>query len=243
MNGEAVKEIAQLAERALGKIVEIDGVKYSTTPLTDVRKDHLATPLELHTLGGFVDFIKSDIDPLEPEHHAVIVDGPGQVRLVSSLTDPLRHRETVASVVCETLFGVSMKFNVFHELERMIVSLQSLFVPGDDMEKVLRLLGNIRDENVRSTDDDGVTQTVVARAGIVTKQDVEVPNPVVLRPYRTFREVEQPASMFVLRMKTGTDGLPVAGLFEADGGKWQLDAIASIREWLAGHELPLKTLA
>jgi len=57
-------------------------------------------------------------------------------------------------------------------------------------------------------------------------------------PFRTFREVLQPASPFVLRVQAGAQGgLPTVGLFEADGGAWRLSAVEGIRGWLA-HELP-----
>lgn len=45
-----------------------------------------------------------------------------------------------------------------------------------------------------------------------------------LRPFRTFLEVEQPVSEFLLRLDD--DGN--VGLFEADGGMWQQTAKASI---------------
>jgi len=58
-------------------------------------------------------------------------------------------------------------------------------------------------------------------------------NPIRLRPYRTFREIEQPASLFVLRLQKGRDGeLPRAALFEADGGQWKLEACQAIKHWL-----------
>jgi len=61
---------------------------------------------------------------------------------------------------------------------------------------------------------------------------VAVPNPVTLRPYRTFSEVEQPASQFVFRMKTGGSS-PSCALFNADGGAWALEAIENIKRWLS----------
>ena len=54
------------------------------------------------------------------------------------------------------------------------------------------------------------------------------PNPVTLRPYRTFNEVEQPASQFVFRINK----LANLALFEADGGKWKLEAVESIANYL-----------
>ena len=45
-----------------------------------------------------------------------------------------------------------------------------------------------------------------------------------LSPFRTFTEVEQPESEFILRLDE--DGR--VGLIEADGGRWKLTAKASI---------------
>lgn len=59
-----------------------------------------------------------------------------------------------------------------------------------------------------------------------------VPNPVILRPYRTFLEVEQPESKFIFRIKEGRDGTPMFKLIEADGGLWKYEAVASIKAFL-----------
>ena len=87
---------------------------------------------------------------------------------------------------------------------------------------------------MRTTGDDGVTQTVTAKAGVVLSKDVRVPNPVSLRPYRTFREVLQPASSFVLRLQGGgkASTTPVGALFEADGGAWKVEAMRNISTYL-----------
>lgn len=50
----------------------------------------------------------------------------------------------------------------------------------------------------------------------------------ILAPYRTFLEVEQPESQFIFRMKDG----PRGAIFEADGGAWRNQAIVNIREYL-----------
>jgi len=51
---------------------------------------------------------------------------------------------------------------------------------------------------------------------------------VKLKPYRTFNEVEQPESEFLLRL---SDGAQVA-LYEADGGAWKLTARRNIADYL-----------
>ena len=117
-----------------------------------------------------------------------------------------------------------------------MIALQVLFEQTEDAAALLALVGNIKDEKVATHDDDGVTQTVTARQGVVLAQNVKAPNPVTLRPYRTFREVEQPASKFVFRMQAGKEGAkPLCALFEADGGRWKLEAVQGIAAFLRAN--------
>ena len=63
-----------------------------------------------------------------------------------------------------------------------------------------------------------------ASTGIELAATVEVRPYVNLQPFRTFLEVAQPESMFLLRLKEGGN----VGLFEADGGVWRLEATRNI---------------
>lgn len=65
-----------------------------------------------------------------------------------------------------------------------------------------------------------------------------VPNPVTLIPYRTFLEVQQPASDFIFRMKSSC-GVQCA-IFEADGGTWKNEAMNNIKEYLKNELADLK---
>ena len=87
---------------------------------------------------------------------------------------------------------------------------------------------------VVSPADDGMTQRVTARSGISLVKQVSVPNPVVLAPYRTFTEVEQPKSPFVFRIRQTGDEVQAA-LFAADADAWKREAIANIRDWFEQH--------
>lgn len=63
-----------------------------------------------------------------------------------------------------------------------------------------------------------------------SKGEALIPNPVVLKPYRTFLEVDQPESAFIFRMKEG-HGVECA-IFEADGGAWMMEAMQNIKAYL-----------
>ena len=58
-----------------------------------------------------------------------------------------------------------------------------------------------------------------------------VPNPVKLRPYRTFAEIEQPESSYVFRIKDAERG-PAFKLVEADGSLWRNAVMKKIKEYL-----------
>lgn len=62
-------------------------------------------------------------------------------------------------------------------------------------------------------------------------EQVDVPNQVKLQPFRTFAEVKQPESEFVFRLKKSGENI-YAGIFEADGGAWKLEAIKRIKGYL-----------
>ena len=85
-----------------------------------------------------------------------------------------------------------------------------------------------------------VTRATPARA-VTICETPSVPNPVTLRPYRTFMEVEQPAISCVFRLRQGH----MLSLHEADGGLWRLEAIQSIKAFLVqamvdlGQDIPV----
>lgn len=115
----------------------------------------------------------------------------------------------------------------FRSREVALIELRSLFIPNEGTAYLLDLLGRMTDEKSVSTNDNGVTQTVEARQGVALNALVEVKPRVLLRPFRTFLEVEQPESEFLLRVHP-EEGI---GFFEADGGIWKLEAKKNIADY------------
>ena len=98
---------------------------------------------------------------------------------------------------------------------------------------ILQIVGNLRAEAVQVVADDGVSQQVTTKAGVARVENVTVPNPVGLRPYRTFQEIEQPASQYVLRMRReGGNGLPSIALHEVLDDQWRFKAVQQIKKFL-----------
>lgn len=76
--------------------------------------------------------------------------------------------------------------------------------------------------------DDGVSQQVVVKSGVSIEENKRTKSEYSLKPFRTFSEVSQPMSTFILRLRKGAE----AALYIADGGAWELTAIHNIRDYL-----------
>lgn len=203
---------------------------YSDKPLYRIDPYYpKASAIEMHTLTSLVDYIKAKIDDMS-EMMIIDVRSPEEVALYSRLDDN-RDRETLVVVKARI---PSFPFDSFMNQERFTINLQSKFIddPATDRALILKFAGTVEAGTVAEYGDDGVTQKATVKTGIASKGDAIVPNPVKLRPYRTFLEVEQPASEFIFRMKQDKyDGINCA-IFEADGGAWQMSATKAIKEYL-----------
>lgn len=214
----------------LGKAEEhvINGACYSDKPLHRIDTYYpKVDAIEMHTLTSLVDYIKSEVDEMPPRM-IVEVKSPTEVELYSQL-DPNRDRE---SLVVASARVPGFEFDRFVEHEKFCINLQSKFIPSDDRELILKFAGTVEAGSVSEYGDDGVTQKATIKTGLASKGDAIVPNPVCLRPYRTFLEVEQPESAFVFRMKQDSYGSVMCAIFEADGGAWKMDATQAIKEYL-----------
>lgn len=209
-------------------IREIHGDTYSDKPLHRVEPFiPRASAIQMHTLTGLVDYIKANIDTMA-DKMIIEVKSPTEVSLYSKL-DETRNRENLVRVSARI---PDFPFDTFMNQEHFCINLQSKFIDSEDRALILRIAGTVEAGSVTEYGDDGITQKATVKTGIARKEEALVPNPVKLRPYRTFIEVEQPASDFIFRMKQGKyDGIEGA-IFEADGGAWMAAATKKIKEYL-----------
>lgn len=221
------------------EILEINGEQYSDKSLTRICHNPKAARIEMTTLTSFVEYLKSGIDDMD-ERMIVHVVSPTQVQLYSQL-DLDREREYLVRVnaqVPEFIYGVYMGHESF------LIALQSKFIDNPDRELLLKFTGTVENGTVAQYGDDSVTQKATVKTGIASKGEAIVPNPVKLRPFRTFIEVEQPESAFVFRMKQEERSGVACAIFEADGGAWKNAAMKNIKEYLQFElaELPQFTV-
>lgn len=196
-----------------------------------------AEPLKVGTLTGLVDYLKNvdEAGISKSDDVLVHVKDPGTVDVRSFLdTEETHYRRLTYLTASTALVGAAaLPYGQFVDAETFFIALQSGFAPNAGRDDVLTLIAAIKESEVRETVDSGVAQQVTVAGGVTLVGTARIPNPVVLKPFRTFREVEQPASIFVLRAHSNDKGpKPLLALFEADGGAWKLDAIAAVAAYL-----------
>jgi hypothetical protein len=227
-----IKEaIDRILEVATPKVIDVEGKKFATSVLVEMPSSKPeAETLVIHTLGGLVDFVTSKFDG-DTSKVGAVVTSPEEVKLITTLFGEFRQRETFITTKRYETKG--FPFGNFIDVERFIVEMQSRFVQDPVVAQVLKIVGNIKETTVKTVEDDGISQQVTAMAGVARVANVVLPNPVELRPFRTFQEIEQPASLFVVRVRSGTDGgLPTVALFEVDDCNWKVEAVKGIRVFL-----------
>lgn len=223
------------------KVISIDETDFLTRQVYDPPKPGTVETLNIATLTGLVEFVKTQIKPdvLVKEQGAgmiVQVEGPNSVAYKGPISDDrAKQRDVFARAVAQNPFAKGFQLGRYMALSDFNVALRTLFDTGGDRDALVALLGNVQGSKVAEGADDGFTQTVTVRRSVTKVGNEEVENPVTLYPRRTFKEVEPASSEFVLRLQSDDDDdPPTVALFAADGEGWEhtsiMDIVAFLKE-------------
>lgn len=235
---EAIEKILSLAPASE---VDINGLKYSDRTLHIVMPPR-ADGVCVTTLQGLVDLYVADLDTVNAGKVLVHVTNPTTVQIISKDGDTFGRRH----VWVQAQYPKDIQkfpFGSFMAPEQFIIQVQAGFqrvkVQADDgsmaldLDYVLKTVSAISAGATNTSEDDGISQTVNMKRGIVLKGTDTLKSRVNLAPFRTFPEVDQVISQFIFRAQGDEQNIKLA-LFEADGGRWRLDAVAEIVRWLGG---------
>ena len=219
-------------------LVECEGEYYTDKSLTRIPKFKYPEELRVSTLSSMLDYIESNLDSLREDAGRFIihVSSPTTVKLISELDNDMKRRQImIAQAVLPDIY-----IGQYIEREQFQIQLASCFENAEELNTdnalLLNLISNVQAGTISSYSDSGMSQKATIIKGILNeKQDVKIPNPVTLAPYRTFIDIMQPASAFIFRMKDRECGdnekAIYCGLWEADGGAWKIQAVNNIKEY------------
>lgn len=224
---KALKYLVGLKEN---KTYEIGGKTYSDNELHEIEPaTHYPTSLEVGSLDAIAKLIRAEL----PDYLEI-----GEIPLFVRIDSP-----TTVSVFTRPDFKAKRKFPYiayckdanfkegFRNQQEAIIELKSRFIPTDDSKYLLDLISRINNDGGVKSEDNGVSQTITAKKGVSLMTTEQVKPRLSLQPFRTFREIPQPESEFLLRL----DDAGRVGLFEADGGIWKIEAKCQIQGFLEGE--------
>lgn len=229
---EALQYIHSLARPA---VVEVKDQNFSTLSLNRIAEAAPVDVLAVNTLTGLVDYIDSHFD--ERNKLMIQVKSPTEVLLFDALDSTNDRRFYIRA----TALLPNITFERFVDREKFQIMMQANFVDNQDKQVVLSIVSNIVEDGSAEIMDNGMAQKVTVKKGVASVGYETIPGRVALKPYRTFAEVTQPESEFILRLQEGAQ----VALFEADGGAWELNAIHGIKEYLTEklkHEIEEKNI-
>lgn len=214
------------------KTYQINGKTYSDHKLELIEDERFyRKEVEFTSLDAVVKMIQTELKDYR--------NGPLFIRIkdhknvdVFTRPDDRERRVWPYSATC-----VDAEFKAgWRSQQEAIIEVKSRFIPTEDSEYLLNLISRINNDEGVKTEDNGVSQNVVVKKGVQLAATETVKPRLLLQPFRTFREVPQPESEFILRLDD--DGR--VGLFEADGGIWKMEAKDSISAYFSeklSHEI------
>lgn len=225
-----LKEFIEHIQKTTQPVIQqVEGRTFVISGCSDVKELHPAIyhpdTLPLSSLEALVTMVQTEAEHVtEPLY--ITIPTPLTVRCFGQPDPDARYfRQVYYEAKAADVPGFQ---DGFREQEKAIIELRSRFAPSEGVDYLLDLLSRISKDSGVTTNDNGISQTVEARQGVALKANVQVRPRVSLRPFRTFQEVEQPESEFLLRLDE--DGR--IGLFEADGGMWKLTARRTVKAFL-----------
>jgi hypothetical protein len=213
---EAFQYLVSLKEN---KTYEIDGITYSDHDLHLIEAPvYRRSTMEFGSLDAIVKMVRTELTEINDLIGIPIFIHVEDHKNVSvfTRTDIQEKRLFPYKAVCnDTAFSEGWR-----KQQNAIIELRSRFIPTPDTEYLIGLISRINNESGIQSNDNGVSQTVTVRSGVSLMASETIKPRICLKPFRTFREVPQPESEFILRLDD--DGS--IGLFEADGGVWKMEA-------------------
>lgn len=212
--------VNRLMELAAPTIHEVDGSVYSNQQMVLVQdRKPMPSCIDLTGLDSVCKLVRNEAEHVGLQIFIQVKD----YKSVSVFTelDEDEDRLYLYNCVADT---PAVTMNRFMAYENAVIELRSLYIPNKGTEYLLQLLSSISNESKVTSSDNGVTQQVEARSGIALNSMVKVEPRVSLQPFRTFVEVAQPESEFLLRINERGE----IGFFPADGGVWKLEATRNV---------------
>ena len=228
MEKETIEKIVELADPY---VKEIDGTSYLLHKGGDAYTEIKATPefpgtLALNSLDALVEMVGTEAAQKHTAPFYLMALAHNKVTCYTQPLDALQNERAVLYTVSATDVP-GWEDNTQLPFEEALIAIRTRFQESADTVYLLKLLSDITNGAKVTYSDNGMATTVVTQKGVALQGSDTIKPIVKLKPYRTFMEIEQPESLFHIRVSER--GIK---FIEADGGMWKLTARRTIAGYL-----------
>ena len=194
--------------------------------------------ISFKTLSAMVDYINwtaanAEDRTASPAKTFIHIAGFREVMLRTGLMGAWLDRYTLA---VSSAVRNEYPYGQYLDAKDFVVHLQTCFKDTPVRTELLKAFSNVASSSIKISKDDGISEEIEVRQTITRSEAVELRNPIILKPFVTFSEIEQPDVPYILRMKAvkpddpDKDAGSVKVMIERTyDNQWQLETLADIR--------------
>lgn len=211
-------------------IVTVDGSSFRITSDGDVEEllPTIFHPniLTLNSLDALVKMVKTEAPRYTEAPLYITIPDHLKVQCFTQPDPDKRYfRQFFYEVNATDVPGWAEKITLgFEEAQ---IALRTRFQETTDTLYAMKLVSDISLGAKVVYNDNGIATTITTQKGVALQTNEQIRPLVKLRPYRTFQEVAQPESIFLIRVSDR--GI---SFIEADGGMWRLAARETVKKFL-----------
>lgn len=224
---EAIEKIQSMAHP---DVLDIDGRKFIIGldgGYDEIVPDQMMVQsISLNSLDAMVQFVKTEAVHLTDSILYLTIPTHLRVICFTSPDADKRNKRTFLYQADATDVP-EWKDNMHLGFEEAQIALRTRCQETPDALYAQKLLSDISTGCQVTYNDNGVATNVTTTRGVALQAKEAIRPIVVLRPYRTFQEIDQPQSQFLIRLSERS-----IRFIEADGGMWKLAARKSIKAYL-----------
>lgn len=210
-------------------VTTVDGITFAVNADGEVNEirptvDHPDT-FPLHSLDAMVKLVRTEASKEETPLYITVPDHLTVRCFGQPRPDARCFRQVYYEANAADVPGWGNKVQLgFEEAQ---IAMRTRFQETPDTIYAMKLLSDICCGAKVVYNDNGIATTVTTQKGVALQSNEQIRPIITLKPYRTFQEVEQPESIFLIRVNER--GITFT---EADGGMWKLAARKTVKEFL-----------
>lgn len=228
MDGTAVIEIRSLADE-VRSVVEINEKKYIRNGFTLIQPS-FPKEVPLTSLAGMIRFAAQK----SKNPRRLVILSP---RLVC-IDEEVSELNTFARVASLDLDLEEFKYGKYMPLDEFRINLIIKFEDSKDRTSLIKYISKITEKSETRLSDDGITINTTVEVG-TSGANIELQafsSELVLKPRRTFPEIEQPETKLLFRMKNKNE----MALYDFSDGSWISECTEKLHDFLKGKvQIPI----